>query len=233
MFCALTNIGINAIIIKNNFFIIISFYRLPPALLTPPLTLPPPLLTPAPPLLELLLGLLILVPELLLGLELLLLTLVEDLLLELLELGLTYSELDRTCLLLLAGVYDLRSEEDEGLFVEILPLDEGLLGLFCADETLSFADTRGDAGVILPLEEGLLVVLGRALLPLEEGLLAVLGRALLPLLGLAVLEGLLALLGTTPADDGRLVLPAICNPPTPLGLGPLGCGLTPGPGYGG
>lgn len=218
MFCALTNIGINAIIIKNNFFIIISFYRLPPALLTPPLTLPPPLLTPAPPLLELLLGLLILVPELLLGLELLLLTLVEDLLLELLELGLTYSELDRTCLLLLAGVYDLRSEEDEGLFVEILPLDEGLLGLFCADETLSFADTRGDAGVILPL---------------EEGLLAVLGRALLPLLGLAVLEGLLALLGTTPADDGLLVLPAICNPPTPLGLGPLGCGLTPGPGYGG
>lgn len=218
MFCALTNIGINAIIIKNNFFIIISFYRLPPALLTPPLTLPPPLLTPAPPLLELLLGLLILVPELLLGLELLLLTLVEDLLLELLELGLTYSELDRTCLLLLAGVYDLRSEEDEGLFVEILPLDEGLLGLFCADETLSFADTRGEAGVILPL---------------EEGLLAVLGRALLPLLGLAVLEGLLALLGTTPADDGLLVLPAICNPPTPLGLGPLGCGLTPGPGYGG
>ena len=218
MFCALTNIGINAIIIKNNFFIIISFYRLPPALLTPPLTLPPPLLTPAPPLLELLLGLLILVPELLLGLELLLLTLVEDLLLELLELGLTYSELDRTCLLLLAGVYDLRSEEDEGLFVEILPLDEGLLGLFCADETLSFADTRGEAGVILPL---------------EDGLLAVLGRALLPLLGLAVLEGLLALLGTTPADDGLLVLPAICNPPTPLGLGPLGCGLTPGPGYGG
>ena len=178
MFCALTNIGINAIIIKNNFFIIISFYRLPPALLTPPLTLPPPLLTPAPPPLELLLGLLILVPELLLGLELLLLTLVEDLLLELLELGLTYSELDRTCLLLLAGVYDLRSEEDEGLFVEILPLDEGLLGLFCADETLSFDDTRGEAGVILPL---------------EEGLLAVLGRALLPLLGLAVLEGLLAL----------------------------------------
>ena len=211
MFCALTNIGINAIIIKNNFFIIISFYRLPPALLTPPLTLPPPLL-------ELLLGLLILVPELLLGLELLLLTLVEDLLLELLELSLTYSELDRTCLLLLAGVYDLRSEEDEGLFVEILPLDEGLLGLFCADETLSFADTRGEAGVILPL---------------EDGLLAVLGRALLPLLGLAVLEGLLALLGTTPADDGLLVLPAICNPPTPLGLGPLGCGLTPGPGYGG
>ena len=52
-------------------------------------------------------------PLLLLEEELLgLLTLVLFLFDEELELGLTYSELERTCLLLLAGAYDLRSEDD-------------------------------------------------------------------------------------------------------------------------
>ena len=55
-----------------------------------------------------LLTLLLLLEEELLGL----LTLVLFLFDEELELGLTYSELERTCLLLLAGAYDLRSEDD-------------------------------------------------------------------------------------------------------------------------
>jgi hypothetical protein len=98
---------------------------------------------------ELLLGLLML-ELLLLGVELELLGLLMlELLLELLvlvllflmftdeelflsfdELGLTYSELERTWRLLLAGVYDLRSEDEEGLTDGELPELEGLLYLF-------------------------------------------------------------------------------------------------------
>ena len=85
--------------------------------------------------LELFLGALLLdllmLDELLL-LVLLFLTFTEELFLfdEELELGLTYSELERTCLLLLAGVYVLRSEEDEGLTELLLFVPEGLLYLF-------------------------------------------------------------------------------------------------------
>jgi hypothetical protein len=55
--------------------------------------------------------------------------------------------------LLLAGEYDLRSEEDEGLIDEEEPALEGLLYLFCAFETLSLADTLGVV-VLIPLPEG-------------------------------------------------------------------------------
>ena len=81
--------------------------------------------------LELLLCVLFMVEELLL-LVLLLLTLIEVLFLSVveLELGLTYSELERTCLLLLAGVYDLRSEDDDGLTELLLFVLVGLLYLF-------------------------------------------------------------------------------------------------------
>ena len=113
MFCPLMQKGTNANNVKNIFFIIVGFYRLPPTLLE----LLPELLVPElNPLLleELLLDLLILeellLEELLLGLLTLVLLLllllgftdVEFLLDE--ELGLTYSELERTCLSLLAGV---------------------------------------------------------------------------------------------------------------------------------
>ena len=128
MFCPLMQKGTNANNVKNIFFIIVGFYRLPPTLLE----LLPELLVPElyPLLLEeLLLDLLILeellLEELLLDLLMLEELLLEELLLGLLtlvlllllllgltdveflldeELGLTYSELERTCLSLLAGV---------------------------------------------------------------------------------------------------------------------------------
>lgn len=134
--------GTNANNIKNILFIIFGFYRLPPTLELP-LVFPLLLLDEEPvlklPLLldEELLGLLILELLLLLDEELLGLLTFELLLLEeellglltlellLLEeelLGLTYSELERTCLLLFAGVYDLRSvdADDDGLTLELL-----------------------------------------------------------------------------------------------------------------
>ena len=134
--------GTNANNIKNILFIIVGFYRLPPTLELP-LIFPLLLLVEEPvlklPLLleEELLGLLILElllldEEELLGLltlelllldeELLGLLILELLLLEEELLGLTYSELERTCLLLFAGVYDLRSvdADDDGLTLELL-----------------------------------------------------------------------------------------------------------------
>ena len=78
---------------------------------------------------------------------LLLLILVDELLLEELLLGLTYSELERTWRLLLAGVYDLRSVV-EGLVIVpdglsaleglTLPFDEGLVMAFDEDLALLF-----------------------------------------------------------------------------------------------
>ena len=73
--------GTNANNVKNIFFITIGFYRLPPDLTPPPLL-------PAEPELKLP----VLLDELLLGLLTLELLLLE----EELELGLTYSELERT-----------------------------------------------------------------------------------------------------------------------------------------
>ena len=133
--------GTNANNIKNILFIIVGFYRLPPTLELP-LVFPLLLLDEEPvlklPLLldEELLGLLtfelLLLEEELLGLLTLELLLLEEELLGLLTLelllleeellGLTYSELERTCLLLFAGVYDLRSvdADDDGLTLELL-----------------------------------------------------------------------------------------------------------------
>lgn len=149
--------------------------------------------------LELLLGLLMLLLfVVLLVLLLLFLTLMELevllLLCDELELGLTYSELERTWRLLLAGVYDLRSDEDEGLIEEELLELEGLLYLFCAVDTLSLADTLGDV-VLMPLLDGLDGVVVRP--------------SFLPL-------------GDIPADEGLLLLlPAICKPlPPGCGLTP-------------
>ena len=118
--------GTNANNIKNILFIIVGFYRLPPTLELP-LVFPLLLLDEEPvlklPLLleEELLGLLTL-ELLLLEEELLGLLILELLLLEEELLGLTYSELERTCLLLFAGVYDLRSvdADDDGLTLELL-----------------------------------------------------------------------------------------------------------------
>ena len=83
--------------------------------------------------------------------------------------------------MLLAGVYDLRSDDD---------------GL----ETL--------------------LLLGREV---ELGLEMLLGLVLLPDGLTPLLEGLLVFLSlvTIPADEGLLPVFATCNPPTPLGLGPL------------
>ena len=105
--CPTRQNGTNANNVKNIFFITIGFYRLPPDDLTPPPTLPLLLLEELelklPVLLEeeLLLGLLtlellLLEEELLLGLFTLELLLLEEELEEELELGLTYSELERT-----------------------------------------------------------------------------------------------------------------------------------------
>ena len=208
MFCALLQKGTIANNIKNIFFINIWFYRLPPPTLDPPPILPPlepelklPLLRDD----ELLLGLLIfellLFDELLLGLltfallveELLLGLLTFAFLFEELELGLTYSELERTCLLLFAGEYVLRSDDEEaevaGL-VELL-LEDGLLYLFCAFDTLSLAFTRGVV-VLIPLLEG------RALL---ASLVSVLTEGLADDAALSVL-----FLVTKPAEEGRLLL---------------------------
>ena len=112
--CPIRQNGTNASNVKNIFFIIIGFYRLPPDLTPPPVL---PLLLPAEPELklpvlleELLLGLLtlelLLLEEELLGLVVVLPLLLEEELLGLLtlvflleeelELGLTYSELERT-----------------------------------------------------------------------------------------------------------------------------------------
>ena len=115
--------------------------------------------------------------------------------------------------MLLAGEYDLRSEEDDddGLAVELL---DGLLVLFCAFDTLSSADIRGVV-VLMPLLEGRVVVEGRALLE---------GRSLV--------EGLDADAGLNPSE-GLLVFPPTCNPPCPLGLvDGLGAGARPPPGCG-
>ena len=115
--CPARQNGTNASNVKNIFFIIVGFYRLPPD----DLTLPPvlPLLLPTEPelklpvlleelLLDLTVELLLLEEELLLGLVVVLLLLLEEELLGLftlvfvllleeeLELGLTYSELERT-----------------------------------------------------------------------------------------------------------------------------------------
>ena len=117
-------------------------------------------------------------------------------------------------------MYVLRSEDDEdGLAVELL---DGLLVLFCALDTLSSADIRGVV-VLMPLLEGRVVLDGRALLE-----------------GRSVVAGLDADAGLKPSDEGLLVLPPTCNPPSPLGLPeglgagarpPPGCGLcSPGPG---
>ena len=109
-----------------------------------------------------LLALLLLLEEELLGL----LTLVLFLFDEELELGLTYSELERTCLLLLAGAYDLRSEDDcladelllEGLValegrtvVEVRELD----GLSLLLEALEGLDEEAGAN---PADAGLLLL---------------------------------------------------------------------------
>ena len=218
--------GANANNIKNILFIIVGFYRLPPTLELPLIF--PLLLLDEEPLLKLpllleeeLLGLLILellllLDEELLGLltlelllleeELLGLLILELLLLEEELLGLTYSELERTCLLLFAGVYDLRSvdADDDGLTLELLL----------------------DGRAVL---DGRELLDGRAEL---DGLELLDGRAELD--GLALLEGLEEGDGDIPADTGLLVVPATCNPPCPFGrpegLGagaspPLGCGL--------
>ena len=103
--------GTNANNIKNILFIIVGFYRLPPTLELPLIF--PLLLLDEEPVLKL---------PLLLDEELLGLLTFELLLLEEELLGLTYSELERTCLLLFAGVYDLRSvdADDDGLTLELL-----------------------------------------------------------------------------------------------------------------
>lgn len=113
IFCALIHNGTIANIIKNIFFIsqcLSYIYRLPPPTLAPPPVLPPKL----PPLLEPELKLPLLLDDELLGLFMVELLLFELLLLglltlpllfeEVLELGLTYSELERTWRLLFAGV---------------------------------------------------------------------------------------------------------------------------------
>ena len=122
---------------------------------------------------------------------------------------------------MLAGEYDLRSEDEdeEGLAVELL---EGLLVLFCAFETLSSADIRCVV-VLMPLLEGRVVLEGRALLE-----------------GRSFEEGLDADAGLMLSEEGLLAFPPTCNPPWslgfPEGLGagarpPPGCGLCPpGPG---
>ena len=96
--------------------------------------------------------------------------------------------------MLLAGEYDLRSEDEDedGLAVELL---EGLLVLFCALETLSSADIRCVV-VLMPLLEGRVVVEGRVVLE-----------------GRSVEEGLDADAGLTLSDAGLLVFPPTCNPP--------------------
>lgn len=80
---------------------------------------------------------------------LLLLILVDELLLEELLLGLTYSELERTWRLLLAGVYDLRSVV-EGLVI----VPDGLSAL---------------EGLTLPFDEGLVMAFDEGLALLFEG----------------------------------------------------------------
>lgn len=130
--------GTNASNIKNIFFITDGFYLLPPAL-DPLLTLELLLLE------EVLLGLLtlelLLLEEELLGLLTLELLLLEELL------GLTYSELERTWRLLLAGVYDLRSEDAD---------DDGLV-----DDVLAGRDAEDG---LTALEGRVLLLAGRALL---------------------------------------------------------------------
>lgn len=83
--------------------------------------------------------------------------LVDELLLEELLLGLTYSELERTWRLLLAGVYDLRSVV-EGLVI----VPDGLSAL----EGLTLPL---DEGLVLPFDEGLVMAFDEGLALLFEG----------------------------------------------------------------
>ena len=133
--CPARQNGTNASNVKNIFFIIVGFYRLPPDDLTLPPTLP--LLLPTEPELKLP----VLLEELLLDLTVELLLLEEELL------GLTYSELERTWRLLLAGVYDLRSEDAD---------DDGLV-----DDVLAGRDAEDG---LTALEGRVLLLAGRALL---------------------------------------------------------------------
>lgn len=114
--------------------------------------------------------------------------------------------------MLFAGVYVLRSEEElDGLIDEDAP--DGLFGLFCALETLSFALTLGVV-VLIPLLEGLTLPAGLAL---PDGL----SGDTAPFLFVT---------GTSPAEEGREPFVATCNPP-PFGLVPFGCSPLP-PGCG-
>ena len=128
-------------------------------------------------LLGLLMLLLLLLEDELLGLLMLLLLLEDELL------GLTYSELERTCLLLLAGAYDLRSDEDDEDFI---------VELFDGRELLD--------GLMAELLEGRDALDGRVML---EGLS----------LSLETLEGLDVEDGANPSETGLLVVPVTCKPP--------------------